>query len=142
MVLKSPEVNIGASRPRPQNFQEIRRQGRHQHLVLDPLIGWVFEGGFIAVEGRPRLVLDDVLHDEPPRSLRKVRIGRRQISQPDLTVDMGLFDRLIFVPDDSFGLLAVGGAEAGAGTRDGVHAVAHAATVGALDDPVSHFHTI
>ncbi len=61
---------------------------------------------------------------------------------PDLTVDMGLFDRLILVPDDPFGLLAVGGTEAGAGTRDGVHAVAHAATVGALDDPVSHFHTI
>ena len=64
----------------------------------------------------------------------------RKLGHPDLAIDLGIFERLVLMLDQTFSLLGILGFQAFAGTALLVLAVKHAVPVAQLHDQISLFH--
>ena len=141
MVLDAAQINVGADRAGAQHRHEIIGS-RHDHdFLADEVEGRVLDGRFPAMQRRPLLVLDDVLHHFLPDPPDQPRVGGGQVGHPDLAVDVGILQRLVLVPHEPFRLLAVFCLQARAGTALRVLAVKHAVPAAQLHNSILLFHT-
>ena len=142
MVLEPAQKDVGADRAGAEHGQEIVGQRGDDDVLAEEVEGGVLDGRFPAVQGRPLFVQDHVGHDVAPGAGDQARVDGGQVGHADLAVDVRVLQRLVLVLDESLGLLAVSGAQAGPLAGLGVDAVKTAAAVAALDDSITLFHIL
>jgi hypothetical protein len=139
-VVQPPEINIRRDSPHLQNFQ--KRLGlrfdddlRQQHgecLVL--------RGGLPAVLVRPLFGASQRFNGLPPCPRGDAIVAARQIRLGNLEIQHRLALGVVFCFDDLFGIVGVGGAEAGALAGCGVHTIVGSVTNSTADETVTCFH--
>ena len=139
-VVQPPEINIRRDSPHLQNLQDRFTFGLNDDLRQQHDECLVLGGGFPAVLVRPLFGANQRFNGIPPCPGGDAVVAARQIRLGNLEIQHRLTLGVVFGFDDLFGIVGVGGAEAGALAGCGVHTVVASPTNSTADETVTCFH--